>query len=94
MIPQRRDGQSFEDHQADMAEWLGTDVATMNRDHDRLHASLCHWLGIPSHSLRHAAGEKLTNPEYGLAMLEEQAVLHTQRLIVMAGTQVPQSGDE
>lgn len=81
MIPQRRPHQSFASHQAEMATWLGTDVATMNAAHDPLHRSLCAWLGIASVSL--------TDPDHPLAAIEEQAVLHVQRLIHHAGAATP-----
>lgn len=89
MIPQRGPGQSLEAHQADVAFWLGTEVRTMNIEHDRLHASFCKWLGIASHALRDARGEALTAHERHLAMLEETAVLHTQRLMCAAKVGVP-----
>jgi hypothetical protein len=59
----------------------GGDIAGMDRDHDPLHRALCAWLGVPSHSLRVAAGEQLTPEEQQLAWIEEGAVLEVQRLM-------------
>ena len=89
MIPRRRHGQSFEEHQSDMAAWLGTDVANMDRQHDPLHRAIAGWLGITSHAMRDAAGERLTAREQALAVLEEAACLHLQRYLVNAGAEVP-----
>jgi len=90
MIPRRAASQSHEDHQADMARWMGyLDTAALNRDHDPLHHALAGWLGIPSHAMRQAAGEALTSDEAMLASLEEEAVLHVQRWMNHAGGTVP-----
>ena len=89
MIPQRAPGQSFADHQREMAEWLGASVDEMNRCHDPLHHSLCAWLGIPSHAMRIAAGEPVSPAEAGLAEVEEVAALCVQRLMHRAGATVP-----
>lgn len=87
MIPARRPHQTFADHQCDVALWLGYQgddaVAQMNAAHDPLHARLCDWLGIPSHSMREARGEKLNAADQELAWAEETAVLHVQRLVQM-----------
>lgn len=84
MIPHRHPGQSHEDHQTEVAAWLGTDIATMNRNHDPLHLALCAWLGIESQAMRHGLGQHLGPQEHALAALEEEAVLHVQRLIYYA----------
>ena len=84
--PRQQPGQSFDDHQREVAEWIGCSVGRMNRDHDALHASLCAWLGIPSHSLACAAGRP-NDPD--LAAMEEGAVMHVQRLLTHHGVGVP-----
>jgi hypothetical protein len=75
--------------QLDMSEWLGYSVYEMNRDHDRLHAELCKWLGIESQALRVARGDKLSHEEHCLANWEEDAVLYLQRFIARAGVDMP-----
>lgn len=65
---------------------MGYSVDEMNRDHDTLHARLCDWLGITSHSLMEARGEPLTPSQQELAWWEEDAVLHLQRLIARSGS--------
>ncbi len=77
MIPARRPDQSFEDHQREVAGWIGCDVATMNAYHDPTHEALCKWLGVRSHSLACADGAP-HDPE--AAWREEAAVLAVQRL--------------
>ncbi len=62
------------------------DATAMNRDHDPLHRALCAWPGIPSHAMLDAAGEP---HDATLAALEEDAVLHCQRLIAHHGVGVP-----
>lgn len=89
MIPVQQPGQSFDAHQREVAAWLGTDVATMNRDHDRLHAALCRWLGTESLALKIARGEAIPLEQHRLANLKEDAVLYLQRFIVHARTGVP-----
>lgn len=90
MIPARRPGQSFESHQQEMAGWTGCgSIDELNRLHDPLHRSLCAWLGIDSQALRQSAGDELTHGQQLLAILEEEAVLHVQRLICHAGIEVP-----
>ena len=79
MIPSRRDGQSFDDHQTEVAAWLGCSVENMNRDHDALHEELCGAFGVESQALRDARGETLTVDQKRVAALEETAVLHVQR---------------
>jgi hypothetical protein len=88
MIPVHHPGQTFEAHQAEMAKWLGTDVEEMNAAHDALHAALCRWLAVPSYALLDANG-LLDSEKQFLAHLEEQAVLHTQRLMHHHGVGVP-----
>jgi len=90
VIPVRRPGQSFDNYQAEVARWLGCDVFTMNATHDAIHASMCKWLGITSHALREARGERLSVAEADLAETEEFAALAVQRLIIQAGIGVPQ----
>lgn len=86
--PARQPGQSFEDHQREVAAWCGyPDTEALNRDHDALHASLTRWLGIPSHSLAAARGEP---HDPLLAGIEEDATLATQRLLAHHGTGVPE----
>ena len=74
--------------QAETAAWCGYTgpdaVDQMNAEHDPLHAALCAWLGLTSHSLRMAAGEALTGQEQALAAYEEDAVLHVQRFREMS----------
>ena len=64
------------------AEWLGygDDVAAMDLVHDSYHRQLCKWLGVPSLSMKDAAGEPLTDAERALACIEEDAALAVQRL--------------
>jgi len=50
----------------------------MCRQHDPLHALLCAWIGVPSHSLQQAAGLP-ADPE--LAAYEEEAVIAVQALL-------------
>jgi len=85
--PVQHPGESFEDHQAAMARWIGVaSVAELNRDHDALHRSLCRWLGVESHSMRCADGLPYDGT---LAALEEQAVLSVQRFMAHSGARVP-----
>ena len=65
------------------AEWLGygDDVGAMDLVHDLYHRGLCGWLGVPSVSMKDAAGQSLSDAERALASLEEDAVLHVQRLV-------------
>lgn len=85
--PQQQPGQSFSDHQAETAAWMGYATADdMNADHDALHAAMCKWLGVPSHSLLQAAGEP---HDAHLAWIEENAVLHLQRFMRQIGACVP-----
>ncbi|WP_300974857.1 hypothetical protein [Sphingomonas sp. LHG3406-1] len=77
--PVRLPGQSFEDHQRDMARWMGCSVAEMNTAHDGLHAELCQWMGSTSFSLLMAQGVELSPERRAIAGLEEAAVLHVQR---------------
>lgn len=69
------------------ARWMGyPDAAAMDLEHDSLHLALCRWLGVESHSMRNAAGEP---HDAMLAALEEDCVLHLQRLIAHHGVGVP-----
>lgn len=71
--------------QASIAARLGygDDLATMNREHDQLHALVADWLGLPaSFSLTMAAGGTV---DPGLADLEERAVMALQEFMVKAG---------
>lgn len=54
----------------------GSDVAALTRDHDLTHARLCAAFGLPSHSLRLAAG---LDHDPALALLEEDAACTVQR---------------
>jgi hypothetical protein len=86
MIPRRQPDQPFDAHQRDMAEWMGCSLTQLNAEHDAYHRALCAWLGVPSEAMKDAAGE----PHDGrLAGLEEEAVLHVQRLAVAHGVGVP-----
>lgn len=87
--PRQQPGQSFEDHQADMARWMGVSVEAMNKWHDRTHEALCRLFGLPSQSLRHARGEDMTPRDYHLAGLEEEATLYVQRFMHLAGGKLP-----
>lgn len=65
-----------------MAQQLGfgDDVAALTREHDALHSRLMDWLGQPySYSLMRAAGYE--NTDWGIAALEEEAVLVIQKLL-------------
>jgi len=68
----------------------GDDWQAMDRDHDRLHAALCRWLGVPSHALEIAAGQSLPFERHALANYEEDAVLFVQRLMRAHGVDVPE----
>lgn len=75
--PPKQGTLSFEQHQQEMANWLGaSDVKEMNAFHDNLHEALAEWLAIPSYALM----PEETKPQE-LAALEEVAVLHLQRFI-------------
>lgn len=87
--PRQKPGQSLDQHQAEMARWMGVSVETMNRVHDPRHHALCAMLGLPSQSMRQAAGEDMTAKDYHLASLEEQAVLNVQRFMHQAGGKLP-----
>ncbi len=87
--PRQKPGQSLDQHQAEMARWMGVSVETMNRAHDPLHRALCAMLDLPSQSMRQAAGEDMTAKDYHLASLEEQAVLNVQRFMHQAGGKLP-----
>lgn len=82
MIPARRPGQSFDDHQAEVAAWTGCTVEEMNAAHDVTHEALCGWIGVPSHSLACARGEE---HDAEAAWKEEAAVVHVQRLMAHHG---------
>lgn len=77
----------FQQQQATTADWLNCSVEQMNAAHDPLHAALCQWLGVSSHSLACARGEM---HDEGVAVMEEEAVLHVQRLAVAHGVGVPE----
>lgn len=68
---------------ATTAAWMGygEDIAGMDREHDFWHRSLAKWLGLPSYSMRVAAGEDLNHDQRVLAGLEEDAVLMLQRYV-------------
>lgn len=68
-------------HQQALARWMGCSVDTMNSEHDGMHEYLCDWLGIESRSLRVARGEKLSDEDFALSCMEEDVVLHLQRLV-------------
>ena len=87
--PRQKPGQSLEQHQAEMARWMGVNVDTMNRAHDPLHRALCAMLGISSQSMRQAAGEDMTPRDYHHAGLEEEATLYVQRFMHLAGGKLP-----
>jgi hypothetical protein len=90
MIPQRRPGQSFADHQREMAEWVGcASVAELNRHHDPLHLALCAFFGVESYALMQGRGERLAGHEAHLAALEEVAILTCQRWAIQAGGKLP-----
>lgn len=85
--PEQRPGQPLYAHQCEVASWMGyPSVAAMNRHHDDVHAALCDWLGVTSHSLRCAAGEPHVAE---LAEMEETAVLALQRFCQHAGGRIP-----
>lgn len=76
----------FDADQARTAAWLGCAVDEMNAAHDTLHHALCGWLGVRSHSMADAAGEPF---DPALSAIEEDAVLHVQRLIARHKVGVP-----
>jgi len=87
VIPRREPDQSFDGHQRDMAAWVGcASVDEMNAMHDPLHHALCGWLGVTSHAMLDAAG---LPHDAALAAIEEEAVLHCQRLAMAHGAGVP-----
>jgi hypothetical protein len=72
----------FYDHQRALAEWMGyPTLRQMNADHDKFHEWLADWMSDSSRSLAVARGEKLSERDYMLACLEEEAVLHLQRFV-------------
>lgn len=78
--PLQVEGQSFADHQQEMAVWMGCEsVDDMNRCHDPLHAEMAQWMGCTSYSLLAAQGVTLSPALQRIAELEEAAVLHSQR---------------
>lgn len=79
--PLRKPGQSHEEHQAEMAEWTGCTVEELNASHDPLHRAVARLSGYPSHAMRQAAGEPLTDAEQALADIEEDAVLALGRYL-------------
>jgi hypothetical protein len=88
--PSQREGQSFDEHQNEMARWCGyPDAAALNADHDRLHVAMAFWLGVTSNAMRMAVGADLTREEAELAGMEEDAVLSVQRYMRHAGGSVP-----
>ena len=72
------------EEQREIAAWLGCSVERMNAEHDALHARLARWTGLPSRSLRIAAGGTLPPKEAEVAALEEDAVLYVQRYLCAA----------
>jgi hypothetical protein len=68
---------------ATTAEWMGygEDIAEMDRCHDWWHQALAKWLGLPSHSMRVAAGEDLSHDQRVLAGNEEDAILNLQKYV-------------
>lgn len=87
--PRPSPDRSHDEHQADMAAWMGTSVHAMNEAHDPLHRALAGFLGVESHAMRMAAGEALTEQEAYHAGIEEEAVLFCQRWMHVAGGTVP-----
>ena len=77
-IPARRPDQSLDDHQAEVAAWVGCSVERLNAEHDRTHEALCDWIGVPSHSLACARGE---DHDADAAWKEEAVVMHLQRML-------------
>lgn len=69
---------------ADTAGWIGCSIEQMDAEHDPLHRALCAWAGVPSHSMRVAAGDSLNPSDKHIADLEENAVLNVQRWLVHA----------
>jgi hypothetical protein len=75
-LPPAQGDLSYEDHQKEMAEWLGApSVGDMNLTHDRFHKILCKWLRIESWALNPSL-QGTKEAEY-----EELAVLHLQRFL-------------
>lgn len=59
---------------------FGNNAAALTREHDSLHSRLMDWLGQPySYSLMRAAGYE--DIDWGIASLEEEAVLAIQKLL-------------
>jgi hypothetical protein len=78
---------SHDAQQAATARWMGyPDAEAMNAQHDPLHHAVCEWLGVPSHSMLCAHGQ---DHNAKLAAIEEDAVLHLQRLLAHHGVGVP-----
>lgn len=82
-------GQTFDEHQQAIADWMGCTVEQMNMTHDAAHRQLCEQFGTgDSLSLRMARGEKLTEAEQRIAGLEENAVLAIQRWLFTAAKEL------
>lgn len=79
--PIRKPGQSHDEHQSEMAEWMGCSVEEMNLAHDQLHRMLAELSGYTSYAMRQADGLPIAPDEQKLADLEEEAVLHLQRYL-------------
>lgn len=79
--PLRRADQSFADHQAEMAAWMGCTVSEMNKAHDGVHWAVERLSGYTSHAMRQAVGTPLTPDEQALADIEEDACLALQRYL-------------
>ncbi len=60
-------------------------IDSMDRDHDPLHREMADHFGVTSWSMADAVGIPLTPEQQTLAWAEENAVLHTQRWLRMAG---------
>ena len=54
-------------------------VEEMDEDHDLTHEAICERLGVRSYSLAVRDGLTLTDEQYRIATMEEQAILCIQR---------------
>lgn len=64
----------------ELAKWMGYDsVEEMDDEHDITHELLCEWGNVMSYSHAVRDGYTLTDEQYRIAAMEEQAVLLVQR---------------
>ena len=74
-------GHPIEDIDA-LVQWMGyEDEDEMHNDHETIHELLCEGLGIKSYARAIQDGEDVGEVGEYLALLEEAAVIHAQRLL-------------